>query len=348
MKTMGSLLLGLAVISLTRVQAATDSPQPTPPAALRPGPAVVEANAVNVRGQPRLQSERVALLHKGDRVQVLEEIVLEKPAQGEPDRWARIALPLGVKVWIHSLFIDPTNKTVQSTRLNVRAGPGENYSVLGLLERGDTFVETGVMQGDWIQIEPPTNAYAFVASRFLRQEPVAEPAPETKPTTPGTTPTPETLPATPVAVAEPPSLAAPPTGPVIEPEPTFTEPPPADTGPDPAALQKAREAMRQKMAELIARDEAARAAAAAEQLPEVRIVTREGLVRRTVSIQAPSRFALVDPDTGRTINYLYTTAPNLDLSRYVGLHIRVTGEEGLDPRWKATPVLTIRRIQVLE
>jgi hypothetical protein len=72
------------------------------------------------------------------------------------------------------------------------------------------------------------------------------------------------------------------------------------------------------------------------------------VVKDTVSIQAPTRFALVSTDTGRTINYLYTTSTNLNLARYKGLHIIVTGEEGLDRRWRNTPVLTIQRINVLK
>jgi hypothetical protein len=79
-----------------------------------------------------------------------------------------------------------------------------------------------------------------------------------------------------------------------------------------------------------------------------RIVDREGVVRHTWSIQAPSDYRLVSPDTGENIVYLHTSSTNLDLSRYKGLHIIVTGEEGMDRRWKTTPVLTIRRIQVIE
>ena len=75
---------------------------------------------------------------------------------------------------------------------------------------------------------------------------------------------------------------------------------------------------------------------------------REGFVRGTFSIQAPTPFQLISPDNQRPINYLYTTSTNLDLSRYKGLHIIVTGEEGLDARWKNTPVITIQRIQVLD
>jgi hypothetical protein len=78
-----------------------------------------------------------------------------------------------------------------------------------------------------------------------------------------------------------------------------------------------------------------------------RIVSREGIVRGTGSIQAPTRFGLVSPDTKRLINYLYSTAPNLDLQRYKGIRIIVTGEESMDERWGNTPVITIQRIQVV-
>jgi hypothetical protein len=57
---------------------------------------------------------------------------------------------------------------------------------------------------------------------------------------------------------------------------------------------------------------------------------------------------LISPDNRQLINYLYTTSTNLDLNRYKGLHIIVTGEEGMDERWKYTPVITIQRIQVLD
>jgi hypothetical protein len=84
-----------------------------------------------------------------------------------------------------------------------------------------------------------------------------------------------------------------------------------------------------------------------EPLPP-RIVQREGVVRGTTSIQAPSRFALVSPENGRNIDYLHTTSEELDLRRYKGLRIVVTGEESLDERWGNTPVLEIQKIQVVE
>ena len=56
---------------------------------------------------------------------------------------------------------------------------------------------------------------------------------------------------------------------------------------------------------------------------------------------------MYDPDTYQTIDYLYTTAPDLDLSRYVNMRIIVTGEEGIDQRWQDSPILTIQSIQVI-
>jgi hypothetical protein len=85
-----------------------------------------------------------------------------------------------------------------------------------------------------------------------------------------------------------------------------------------------------------------------EEPPQPRIVEREGRVRGTFSIQAPTKFELVSPDTGKVVNYLYTASPELDLRRYKGMRIVVTGEEGLDERWQNTPVITIQKIVVLE
>jgi len=301
----------------------------TPPAELATvplvaGPAVVEASHVNVRGQAKLKSEVVARLEKGQTVTVVEEIVHNNSGADEPSAWAKILLPPGAHVWVNTAYIDATNQTVLAKRLNLRSGPGENYSILGRLEHGEP-VKTVTTKGDWTQIDPPTNTFAFVAAQFLKQE-----APATLAST--TTPEPVTPPAappTPTAVPEGPTVATtttevPPTPATTQP-PTLTEPP-AATPPVPETP----------------------AAPAVEEPPPKRIVQREGLVRGLVSIQAPTKFSLISPDNGRTIDYLYTSSPNLDLRRYKGLRIIVTGEEALDDRWGNTPVITIQKIQVVE
>jgi hypothetical protein len=67
-----------------------------------------------------------------------------------------------------------------------------------------------------------------------------------------------------------------------------------------------------------------------------------------VSIQAPSYYQLESLETGKPIDYLYSTSTNLVLSRYKGKTVLVTGEESLDERWANTPVLTISKIQLVQ
>ncbi|HYG33980.1 MAG TPA: SH3 domain-containing protein, partial [Clostridia bacterium] len=274
---------------------------------LTPGPATVDANHVNVRGQAKLNSEVITRLEKSQKVTVIEEIVRNDSGPEEPSAWAKIVLPTDAHVWVHSNFVDATNKTVIPRKLNMRGGPGENYSILGQLVRGDTVTQTSA-KGDWLQIEAPTNAFAFVAAQYLKQE-----APETTPVAPATPE--DTTPTEPATVAETPAIAA---APVETPE---TNAPAATTTNAPVEIASAPSTTAEEPA------------AAEDEPPPKRIVQREGVVRGTVSIQAPTQFELYSPESRRTINWLHTTSPDLDLRRYKGLRIIVTGEEGLEERW---------------
>jgi uncharacterized protein YgiM (DUF1202 family) len=197
---------------------------------------------------------------------------------------------------------------VKPSKLNIRGGPGENYSVIGLLHKGDTVKDIST-KGDWTEIEPPAGAYAFVAAHLLMHK-----APEAAPIAP-----PE-QPQVPSLVSGQPPIAAPPT------EAPGASPVPAMQPQVPAPLPPPEEA------------------------PPAgpRIVEREGIVRGTVSIQAPSYFQLESLDSGEIIDYLYTDSTNLNLARYRDKTILVTGEEGLDERWPNTPVITIQKIQVVQ
>ena len=276
------------------------------------GPATVVASNVNVRGQAKLKSEVVTRITKGQSVTVLEEIVRNNSGPEEPSAWAKIALPPGAHVWINTAFIDAGNQTVKPKKLNLRSGPGENYSVIGLLHSGDA-VKTVTTKGDWTEIEAPTSAYAFMAAQYLKQGPAEAPAPTPAPPEPAPAPT---------IVAAVPPVAPPPTENPVVPPSTET---PAMTNPVTPPSEPV-----------------------VEEPPPPRIVQREGIVRGMTSIQAPSKFVLVSPENGRDIDYLFTTSKDLDLRRYKGLRIIVTGEEGLDERWGNTPVITIQKIQVLE
>lgn len=277
--------------------------------------AVAKQNNINIRGQANINSEVVGHLKQGEAVTVLKEVTLKHPKTDEPAKWAQIALPSGMHVWVNSTFLD-TNQTVVATKLNVRTGPGENYSVIGRLKKGDAVKALNV-KGDWAEIEAPSNAYAFVAAHLLaRKEAGAAPA---EPTTPAVAPV--------ATVVEPAAQpAAPAAGtPATTATDTAQATPPAVTPAIPAPLP-----------------------APPVEEPTTRIVQREGIVGGTVSIQAPTHFELESLDDGKPMDYLYSGSTNLVLQHYKGLTVLVSGEESLDERWPNTPVITIQRIQVVK
>lgn len=283
-----------------------------PAAVLAPlvaGPAVVAVANLNLRGQAGLKGEVVGHAKKGDAITVLAVITLDKHKTDEPAAWAKIALPTGTKVWVNSKFVNATNNTVSAKKLNLRGGPSENYSVLGALEKGAPITPV-ITKNDWIQIETPTNAFAFVSAAFLKQEAPA--------VVPPVVPVVEPLPVT--------------TNTVPEPQPIISQPPPVV----PVVPTPVVPAVETNAAPVVDTNP-----------PPPRVVSHEGFVRPSVSVVAPTFFELYDPTTGNAINYLYTTSTNLNVARYNGLQIIVTGEEGMEPRWQDTPVLTIQKIYVL-
>jgi uncharacterized protein YgiM (DUF1202 family) len=175
-----------------------------PSVSLPPGPAQVNASELIVRGQAGLRGEVVARLHQGETVNVLEQINLAHHAADEPAQWAKISFPTNADVWVNAQYI--SNGAVSTKKLNLRAGPGENYSVVGVVEQG-TPVNQIETKGNWVKIEPPPSAYAFVAARYLTPVTVAVAPPPPPPT-----PT-EVAPPTPIITAPPPPQP-PPTPPV--------------------------------------------------------------------------------------------------------------------------------------
>jgi uncharacterized protein YgiM (DUF1202 family) len=298
-------------------RAALDEPAVT----LSSGAAQVAVNNLNVRGQAGLKGEVIAHLNQGDAVTVISQLNLDKHATGEPGQWAKIALPASTHAWVNTKYIDATSKTVSAKKLNLRAGPGENFSVLGIVEQG-TAVNIINTKGAWSEIEPPSTAYAFVAAMYLKQEAsgnMAANPPTSTEATPAPAPTPTPVPETAPVVTAPPATTA-----TVAPATTNPSPAPAVT---PVVIENAPEVD--------------------TNLPP-RVVTHEGVVGPVGSIIAPTPYVLYDPTTRANINFLYTTSTNLDIGRYVNMRIVVTGEESVAERWKDTPLLTIQRIMVLE
>jgi hypothetical protein len=194
--------------------------------------------------------------------------------------------------------------------------------VLGVVEKGTVISEVGA-KGDWTKIEAPANAYAFIAAMYLKQEATGNVPVNPPPST-------ETPAPTPTSVADQQPIVA--TAPTTIPASTEAPFPLLTPVSTPTIIMQTNIVV---------------VANTNEPPPPPRIVTHEGNVRNSVSIVAPTYFELYDPSTDKAINYLYSSTTNLNLARYNGLHINVTGQESLDARWKETPVLTVQKIYVL-
>jgi uncharacterized protein YgiM (DUF1202 family) len=140
-----------------------------------PVSATVKASSLNMRGLPSLSGEVITKLHKGETVTILEEVTLDKARPGEPAKWVRVALPTNTPVWVSAHLVDTNKMTVIPNRLNVRGGPGENFSVVARIDKGTTVKEIRRKDG-WIEIEPPVKASAYVAADLLDKQGVTAPS----------------------------------------------------------------------------------------------------------------------------------------------------------------------------
>lgn len=129
-------------------------------------PTTVVGDRINVRGKPSLRSEVITQLRDGETVVFLREITLSSPGPGEPARWAQIELPENTPVWISAQYIDPVTKAVTADLLNVRSGQSLSHSVIGQVVKGQAVKEIRTV-GEWMEIETPKGAFAYVAADFL-------------------------------------------------------------------------------------------------------------------------------------------------------------------------------------
>jgi len=306
-----------------------------------PVTATVKCNVLDVRGQGSFNGEIITYAKKGESVTVLEEITLGHVHANEPAQWSRIVMPANTAVWVSAEYIDPDSMAVRAKKVNVRGGPGENYSIVARLDKGAVVKEIGKKEG-WLEIAAPTNAFAFVASEYLERASA-----------------PEVAVAPPPAPAEPPPAPAPP---VVVNVPAETAPPAAAKPPETASAgltAPAPTAASQSDQELAASHRAApaqpsaspeAAAISAESGKEdsgPRVVTREGFVHRALNIQAPSGYELHDIKTGVLTEYLQPAPGQKSFKIFVGARVRFTGAEFLDPDWPRTPVLHVETADLM-
>lgn len=119
----------------------------------------ITADKVNVRAGPNLNFEQVCQMNKGQEVLVLEK------SYG----WCKIRLPDTARGYINPKFVTPRFEgigVISANRVNIRAGAGENFSVIGRLDKGERVRIKGQSQG-WHAIEPVERSYAWVLEKFV-------------------------------------------------------------------------------------------------------------------------------------------------------------------------------------
>lgn len=306
--------------------------------------ATVTVDNANVRGQPTIFSEVVTQLKKDEVVTVLERLTISNPKAGEPTNWARITMPANVPVWVSTLYVDADSKTVKARRLNLRAGPGEQFSSLGLLQKGDAIKTIRTVEG-WMEVECPTNAHAYIASVLLGSAPAAAtPAPavaEKAPEKPAEAPA--------VVSTPPPALEVEKVEEEKAPEAAKDAPVkkevPAPAPATPAPTTTADTSAKPQVPVVVTPPPVAPPQPVADEPPPKRTVTREGIVKSAGSIQTPTYFQLHGVQTKKLINYLHSSKTNIVIEKFKGTAVIVTGQEGMDERWPNTPVLEVETLQ---
>jgi uncharacterized protein YgiM (DUF1202 family) len=126
----------------------------------------ITGDNVNLRARPSLKSEVVGQVSRGRRLNAGPQ---------KSDGWIQVEPPATVGVWVFAKLVE--NGRVRVANLQVRAGPGINYSVLSTVKREQRVAVRKAVR-DWLEIEPPTGCYVWVSAAYA-QIPGAAVKPET-------------------------------------------------------------------------------------------------------------------------------------------------------------------------
>lgn len=114
----------------------------------------------------RVKSDRVNLRARAEATsEVVGQAGLDEPlAVAEvQEEWVRVEPPARVDVWVHRDFVKDGRSTVD--RLNIRAGAGINYSVVGTVGEGAALDVRGQF-GEWVKIAP-TQCFVWISRDFV-------------------------------------------------------------------------------------------------------------------------------------------------------------------------------------
>jgi len=342
------------------------------------GLGIVRGTKVSARGKATIFSALVFQFNQNEPLNILEEITVDNPKAGEPRRWYRVQVPSDAGLWVHSDYLNPATTingvnsqgqqvklnvaAVKANLLNVRGGSGEEFPILSKLPQGAQVVLTGASKAKWREVLAPKNASVYVAAQFITRPQITSgvAAVPQIPATDSTTVTPSAANPTTAAIKPAsPASAVPveikkfgqtnpqtPGGVQIKSNPSTKNPPTTTNPVKPAVPSKPKETV--KPIQIAKANLALPAPTTAKPTTDapVRIVHREGIIRRTLDIQSPSGYVLEHLESGKKINYLVLDKKiALKLNWFIGKQVLVTGEESLDARNAVTPVLLVSTLK---
>lgn len=320
--------------------------------------AVVKADHVAVRALPSAKAERLrGNLKKGDIVRVQATVEDPKATGTEPRQWARIDMPAKFPVWVAAELVDAKTGVVKSDLANLRGGPGKNYSRVGQLTKGSKVTQVRIQEG-WMQIEPPPSAVAYIASDLLAKEGAPNAVASSKPAPPARATAPAPVQAPLAERSQPKWITSPNPGRPIDPaavqetRPARTAPPeaaqpvvsPAAPSPVPSAPVVSQPAPVVPTAPpptlAPAPTRTFTLLSSTNWIETKRKVTREGYIVPSANPKAPSGYCLLSKSRDEGLmNYVYTEDPHINLKQFLNRSVTIVGEEWIDPRFRATPIL---------
>ncbi len=122
--------------------------------------AQVTEDNVNVRAGQAVSFESLGQLSKGAELVVV----------GKEYGWYKIKLPDAFKCFLSAKYVRLHNGNIgeiTASRVNVRAGAGEKFTILGQLAKG-TLVRVRNKADDWYEIEPLEGTYGWITEEFVQ------------------------------------------------------------------------------------------------------------------------------------------------------------------------------------
>ncbi len=120
---------------------------------------LVTNDNINVRAGANINFEVLCKLTANEKVVVV----------GKNYNWYKIILPKDAACYVNEKYvlIEESQGLITGNRINIRAKPNENSSILGQVNKGGK-IKILKKVGEWYSIEPLENCFGWVHEKFLR------------------------------------------------------------------------------------------------------------------------------------------------------------------------------------